>query len=78
MCSISMFNIKREKHDYIYIIAGVGIALVFAEIVYLLVGCVISLAADLLGNYGAWIFAGSIICTIMLCIAIVSSILLEE
>lgn len=73
-----MFNIKREKHDYIYIIAGVGIALVFAEIVYLLVGCVISLAADLLGNYGAWIFAGSIICTIMLCVAIMSSMLSEE
>ena len=77
MCSISMFNIKREKNDYIYIIAGVGIALVFAEIVYLLVGCVISLAADLLGNYGAWIFAGSIICTIMLCVAIMSSMLSE-
>ena len=77
MCSISMFNIKREKNDYIYIIAGVGIALVFAEIVYLLVGCVISLAADLLGNYGAWIFAGSIICTIMLCVAIMSSLLSE-
>lgn len=73
-----MFNIKREKHDYIYIIAGVGIALVFAEIVYLLVGCVISLAADLLGNYGAWIFAGSIICTIMLCVAVMSSMLSEE
>ena len=72
-----MFNIKREKHDYIYIIVGVGIALVFAEIVYLLVGCVISLAADLLGNYGAWIFAGSIICTIMLCVAIMSSMLSE-
>ena len=77
MCSISMFNIKREKNDYIYIIAGVGIAIVFAEIVYLLAGCVISLAADLLGNYGAWIFAGSVICTIMLCVAIVSSILSE-
>ena len=77
MCSISMFNIKREKNDYIYIIAGVGIALVFAEIVYLLVGCVISLAADLLGNYGAWVFAGSIICTIMLCVAIMSSLLSE-
>ena len=73
-----MFNIKREKHDYIYIIAGVGIALVFAEIVYLLVGCVISLAADLLDNYGAWIFAGSIICTIILCVAIMSSMLSEE
>lgn len=72
-----MFNIKREKHDYIYVIAGVGIALVLAEIVYLLVGCVISLAADLLGNYGAWIFAGSIICTIMLCVAIMSSMLSE-
>lgn len=71
-------NIKREKHDYIYIIAGVGIALVFAEIVYLLVGCVISLAADLLDNYGAWVFAGSIICTIMLCVAIMSSMLSEE
>lgn len=70
-------NIKREKNDYIYIIAGVGIALVFAEIVYLLAGCVISLAADLLGNYGAWIFAGSIICTIMLCVAIMSSMLSE-
>ena len=72
-----MFKIKREKHDYIYIIAGVGIALVFSEIVYLLAGCVISLAADLLGNYGAWIFAGSIICTIMLCVAIMSSMLSE-
>lgn len=72
-----MFNIKREKHDYIYIIAGIGISLVFAEIVYLLAGCVISLAADLLGNYGAWIFAGSIICTIMLCVAIMSSLLSE-
>ena len=77
MCSISMFNIKREKNDYIYIIAGVGIALVFAEIVYLLAGCVISLAADLLDNYGAWIFAGSVICTIMLCVAIMSSMLSE-
>lgn len=72
-----MFNIKREKNDYIYVIVGVGIALVFAEIVYLLSGCVISLAADLLGNYGAWIFAGSIICTIMLCVAIMSSMLSE-
>lgn len=72
-----MFNIKREKHDYIYIIAGVGIALVFAEIVYLLAGCVISLAADLLGNYGAWIFVGSVICTIILCVAIMSSMLSE-
>lgn len=77
MCSISMFNIKREKNDYIYIIAGVGIALVLAEIVYLLAGCVISLAADLLGNYGAWIFAGSVICTIILCVAIMSSMLSE-
>lgn len=72
-----MFNIRREKHDYICIVIAIGFAIVFAELVYLLAGSVIGLAADLLNYNGVWVFVGSIICTIILCVGIVASILSE-
>lgn len=72
-----MRNIKRKKNDYVAVIAAVGLTLVFAEIVFLLAGNVIGLACDILNYNGVWVLVASVICTILVCVAIVSSILSE-
>ncbi len=68
----------KIKKDYIYIVILIGMALIMAELVFLLAGSVIGLACDILNYNGVWVLIASIICAILICIAILQSFSSEQ